>query len=224
VRAVKAAGANVDATCGIHVHVDAAAFNAKKLCNLAKLVHQQEDLIVAALGVQPARLARYTKKIDAGFIQRIVANPPKTMLELNHAWYGRSNASPRHYDESRYHGLNLHSVWYRGTIEFRYFEGSLEAYLVKANVQFCLALAAKALTARFALSRKRALVAEHLAYDFRVFLLRLGMIGPEFSDARAGLLSKAGGNSAWRNTRPAPRAPSATATAAPSAPTNGAER
>ena len=41
-------------------------------------------------------------------------------------WYSPENrydlANPRHpsYDQTRYHGLNLHSYWYRSTIEFRY--------------------------------------------------------------------------------------------------------
>jgi hypothetical protein len=212
VRAVKRAGAKVDATCGIHVHVDAAAFDAKKLCNLAKLVNQQEDLLIAALKVQPARLMRYTKRVDAGFLSRIQAHPPRTMAELGAAWYGRPVAArPAHYDDSRYHGLNLHSVWYRGTIEYRYFEATLHAGKVKSYVQLCLALTAKALGSRFALARKRTVDGAHSKYDFRVFLLRLGLIGDEFRTARLHLLENLGGSTAFRNSaRPArPTAPSA---------------
>jgi hypothetical protein len=39
----------------------------------------------------------------------------------------RLNRQPQHYDNSRYHGVNLHNVWYRGTVEFRWFEATLHA-------------------------------------------------------------------------------------------------
>jgi len=205
VRAVREAGAKVDASCGIHVHVDAQAFDAAKLCTLAKLVHQQEDLLVAALGVRAQRLERYTRKVDADFIQTIEAKRPRTLDALNAAWYGFHNARPEHYDSTRYHGLNLHSVWFRGTIEFRYFESVLHAGKVKAYVQLCLALAHKALSARSAMARKRTLNAATARYDVRVFLLRLGMIGDDFKTARLHLLANLGGSAAWKNTRPALR-------------------
>jgi hypothetical protein len=217
VRAVKRAGAKVDPSCGIHVHVDAAAFDVKKLCNLAKLVNQQEDLLIAALKVQPARLMRYTKRVDAGFLSRIQAHPPRTMAELGAAWYGRPVAArPAHYDESRYHGLNLHSVWYRGTIEYRYFEATLHAGKVKSYVQLCLALTAKALASRTALARKRAVDPAHSRFDFRVFLVRLGLVGDEFRTARLHLLEHLSGSTAFRNSARPARA------AAPSAPDTGA--
>ncbi|MBW2090117.1 MAG: amidoligase family protein [Deltaproteobacteria bacterium] len=37
-----------------------------------------------------------------------------------------SARNPR-YDKTRYHGLNLHSYWYRNTIEFRYHSAVLYA-------------------------------------------------------------------------------------------------
>ena len=202
VRAVRAAGAKVDDSCGIHIHVDAARFGAKGLVNLAKLVHQQEDLIVTALGTQQRRLQSFTRKLDTAFIERVADARPDTLAELNRLWYGRHNQRPEHYDSSRYHGLNLHSVWFRGTVEFRWFEATLHAGKVKAYVQFVLALAAKALHAKAAAARKRKITKESSKYDFRVLLLRLGMIGDEFKTARRHLLANLEGSAAWRNGRP----------------------
>ena len=101
-----------------------------------------------------------------------------------------------------YHGLNLHSVWFRGTVEFRWFEATLHAGTVKAYVQFVLALAAKALKAKAAAARKRKITPESSKYDFRVLLLRLGMIGDEFKTARHHLLADLDGSAAWKNGRP----------------------
>ena len=205
VRSLRTIRAKVDAKCGIHIHVDAAPFDAKQLCNLAKLVYKQEPLILHALGISAARLASYTKPIDPTFISRLEQQRPKTKDDLNVLWYGHSNHNPTHYDQTRYHGVNLHNVWYRGTVEFRWFEATLHAGKVKSYVQLCLAIAAKALNARSAASAKRAKRAFDPAsakYDFRVFLLRLGLIGDEFKTARKFLLEPMPGNAAWKQGRP----------------------
>lgn len=204
VRALKAAGASTNSSCGIHVHVDAASLGVKGLVNLAKLVHQQEELIVEALGIQQRRLARYTRKLPTTFVAKLDHRRPRTMDDLNTAWYGSRREGIREkYDQSRYHGLNLHSVYFRGTVEFRWFEGTLNPGKVKAYIQFCLALADKARKNKSAVSRKRAFARATSRYDFRVFLLRLGLIGSEFKTARKHLLEKLGGSSAWKHTGPA---------------------
>jgi len=201
VRAVRRAGAKVDSSTGIHIHVDAAPFDAKKLANLVKIINKQEALIERALGIADSRKARWCKSVCQDFLQKIEREKPKTLEALNEAWYGRYNPHPQHYHGSRYHGLNLHNVWFRGTVEFRWFNGTLHAGKVKAYIQFCLALAAKALKARSAKSAKRELKPESSKYDFRVFLLGLGLIGDEFKTARLHLLANLSGSSAWKNGR-----------------------
>jgi hypothetical protein len=209
VRALHAAGARADASCGIHIHVDGSRFDAKELTSLAKIIHKQERLIEAALGIQAHRLQRYCRPLDAAFIERLEARPPRTVAEVNAAWYGRQVHAPGRYDQSRYHGVNLNSYFFRGTIEFRYFEGTTHAGKIKAYLQFCLALAAKALGAKSASSRRREYNHATAKYDFRVFLLGLGMVGEEFKTARLHLLLRLGGSSAWKGERRdrAPRDP-----------------
>ncbi len=201
VRAVRAAGAHTSSQCGVHVHLDADAFTAKALVNLAKIVNKQEDLIVKALDVNERRLASYAKKVNGEFIEKIEKRKPKSKDELNQLWYGYQNQSPTHYDSTRYRGLNLHNVWYRGTVEFRYFNGTLHAGKIKSYIQFCLALGAKAINSNAASSRKRDLNPISSKYDFRVFLLGLGLIGDEFKTARQHLLANLEGDSAFKNGR-----------------------
>lgn len=62
---------------------------------------------------------RYCRKAETRFLEAIEQQPPTTMQELNRQWYGGRDHSGYHYDDSRYHGLNLHSVFNKGTIEFR---------------------------------------------------------------------------------------------------------
>ena len=103
---------------------------------------------------------------------------------------------------NRYRGMNLHNVWYRGTVEFRYFNGTLHAGKIKSYIQFCLALGAKAINSNAASSRKRDLNPINSKYDFRVFLLGLGLIGDDFKTARQHLLANLEGDSAFKNGRP----------------------
>jgi hypothetical protein len=147
-------------------------------------------------------LSRYTKPTDPQFIEKLERQRPKTKEQLNKLWYGYTNRNPQHYCSSRYRALNLHNVWYRGTIEVRAFGGTLHAGKVKANIQFVLALTAKALNSRAASSKKREFNPKSAKYDMRVFALHLGLIGDEFKTARKHLLSAMPGDAAWKNGRP----------------------
>jgi hypothetical protein len=73
--------------------------------------------------------------------------------------------------------VNLHNVWFRGTVEYRWFEGKLHAGQIKAYVQVALALSAKAIGAKARCSKRRDFNPATAKDDFRVFLLKLGRIG-----------------------------------------------
>jgi len=189
IRAVRRCGDKIDQRCGIHIHVDATAFDGRTLGNLAKIIYKQEPLILNALGVNETRQRNYSKPVSDDLIRKIERRRPKTKEQLNRIWYGYHNSRPQHFDSSRYHGVNLHNVWYRGTVEFRWFEGTLHAGKVRAYIQLVLAVAAKALNGRAASSRMRRFDPQSARYDFRVFLLHLGLIGDEFKTARKHLLA-----------------------------------
>lgn len=202
IRAIrKDARARSNSGCGIHIHVDAASFDAKALRNLVKIVNKQEALIEHALGITQTRRSRWCRGIDANFLAKIERERPSDLNALNEAWYGYRNTRPTHYDSTRYRGVNLHNVWFRGTVEFRWFQGCLHAGKVKAYLQFALALSAKAINARASSSKKRALDPATAKYDFRVFLLGLGLIGDEFKTARLHLMSRLQGSAAWKHGR-----------------------
>jgi hypothetical protein len=201
VRAVRTAGARSDSSTGIHIHVDGSRFDAKGVTNLVKTIHKQERLLEHALGISEQRLVRYCRPIEATFIERLEARRPRTLQQVSEAWYGRANHRPERYDSSRYHGLNLNSLFFRGTIEFRYFNGTLHAGEVKGYVQLVLALAAKGITSKSASSKRRDFNPATAKYDFRVFLLHLGLIGDEFKTARLHLTKRLAGSAAWRGER-----------------------
>lgn len=147
VRAVRGAGARVDPSCSIHVHVDGAEVDAAAAGRLLRLVYRRERQIVRALGTQTNRLGQWCKATTSSLIERLDAQRPTTLDALATVWYGDAyNAGRRtaHYDHSRYQGLNLHSLWYRGTVEGRWFEATLHAGKVRAYTLLARALIAVA--------------------------------------------------------------------------------
>jgi hypothetical protein len=203
VRALRRAGARAERTTSQHIHVGAGEMTVKQIINLVKMEYRQEELIIKSLGTHESRLASYCHRTDAAFIERLERQKPETMRELNEAWYGYYNANPTHYDGSRYHFLNLHALFTKGTIEWRGQNGSVHAGEIKARIFLALAFTAKAINARCASCRtRREYNPTSAKYDFRVELLSLGLIGDEFKNTRMHLLKNLPGCAAWKNGRP----------------------
>ncbi len=196
VRKLRSAGAKTNDSCGIHVHIDASPHTVKTLRNIVNIMAAKEDLLYKALNVRPSR-ERYCQKADTRFLDEMNHRKPKSMEQFESMWYDGRSGSHYHYHSSRYHGLNLHSVFSKGTIEFRLFNSTLHAGKIKSYIQLCLAISHQALIQKGA-SRIRT-QSPNEKYTFRTWLLRLGMIGDEFKTARLHLLSNLEGNIAWRD-------------------------
>lgn len=188
----------VNGSCGLHIHVDGAQFDARTLRNLVNLVANKEDLIYRALNVKAGREMQYCKKTDPQFLRELNEKKPKDLQAFRQIWYrdSRQNMEHRHYDTSRYRCLNLHSFFEKGTVEYRVFNGTSHAGRIKTAIQFVLAITAQALNQNYVqLGKTRS---DNEKYTFRTWLLRLGLIGDEFKTARKFLLENLEGNSAWR--------------------------
>lgn len=196
VRKLRAGGAKVNDSCGIHVHVDASAHTPQTLRNIVNIIAAKEDLLYKALKVQMHRES-YCQKIDTRFLEELNHKRPRTMDSVEAMWYNGHGSRYVHYDSSRYHALNLHSVFSKGTIEFRMFNSTLHAGEVKSYIQLCLSISNQALVQRGASRIKTQ--PENEKYTFRTWLLRLGLIGEEFKTARRHLLKHLEGNIAWRD-------------------------
>jgi len=204
VRAVRRAGARSCPRAGVHIHLDCSGFECKSLINLAKLYNKQEPLILKAFGVSEERMNRYAKPMDQAFIARIEKCRRRDASEMNRLWYGYHKTSPQRYDPERYHSINFTSYLVRGSVEFRLFQfptQKLHAGMLRAWIVFVLAPGARALNCRCSSSRKREFSEESARFDFRVFLLHLGLIGDEWKVVRSHLLSMMPGDAAWKHGR-----------------------
>ena len=197
VRRLRHSGAFVNSQCGIHIHVDASRYTPQTLRNLVNIIASKEDILYKALRIDPARL-RWCKKTNEKLLEAINRKKPQTMEALKDIWYaGSTRGRDEHYNDTRYHGLNLHSTFTKGTVEFRLFNSTTHAGEIKAYIQFCLAVSHQALTQKKASARKT--VTDNEKYAFRCWMLRLGLSGDEFKTCRLHFLKHLEGNSAWRN-------------------------
>ena len=213
VRKLRRAGAKSDPdhTCGIHIHIGAAGHTPQSLRNLANIMASHEDLLISALRLDTYRISRYCRTVNGDFLKRLNKEKPQTMQALADAWYegnGASDGRTRHYNDSRYHMLNLHATFTKGTIEFRLFQfanpeggkkNGLHAGELKSYIQLCLALSQMAKQAKAASPKPQQ--TDNPKYAMRTWLLRLGFIGDEFETARLVLTRNLEGDTAFRNGR-----------------------
>ncbi len=193
VRQLRHAGAFAGPKCGLHIHVDASAFDAGHMRNLINIMASKEDLIYKALQVQVDR-QYYCRKADRQFVEEMHRVKPRLREDVMNIWLGRGE-SP---GQGRYRCLNLASIPEHGTVEFRLFNSDIRhAGRIKAYIQLALAVTAQALNQTTA-SRARTKTSNE-KYTFRTWLLRLGMIGDEFRTARTHLLEHLDGCIAWKD-------------------------
>ena len=199
IRQLKKAGAKTNDSCGLHVHIDAANHNRQSLKNLMGLMFSKEDILFKALQVNESRAARWCQKVREPMLKkarRLSSDETKDLTRLENIWYEGTPDHHEHYNWTRYYALNLHSVFYRGTVEFRMFNATLHAGRVAAYVRLCLAISAQAIAQRSTVMRKTQ--SENELFTFRVWLVRMGLNGDEFKTTRDHLLANLEGDHAWR--------------------------
>ncbi|MCM2370688.1 amidoligase family protein [Aporhodopirellula aestuarii] len=127
VDAIKARGARVNESCGLHITItwngDAAA-----LARLISLIGNHERAIYASTGTKRRERNTWAKQIKS---------------------YGNKDAAKRNCEADRYHLLNLtHLARGRNRIEIRAFAGTLNKTKLLGYIQMVLGLAELALTTR----------------------------------------------------------------------------
>ena len=156
----------------------------QSLKNVLSIMYSKEDILFAALKVNPARIDSYCQAVDEPILEEIRKLPSgASMDQLKDRWYQGRDGSDYHYHSSRYRACNMHSVFYHGTIEWRLFNSTLHAGEAKANIILAMAISAQGINQKYTQFQKTP-IGDNPAFTFRTFLLRLGLIGPEYKNVR----------------------------------------
>ena len=75
VRRVRRAGAKVNDSCGLHVHVDASNHNRQSLKNLIGIMYSKEDILFKALQVNEERAELWCQKVREPMLQKARIRP-----------------------------------------------------------------------------------------------------------------------------------------------------
>lgn len=150
VEALLRAGATTDPSAGIHVHVEAknedgSVFSGKQIAAVVRFAYKFEDAIyrIASSGWETIRpgATSYARPIPEATAQAIMR--AKTLGEIENVWNGYTiggRRNPLAQNHSRYTALNLRSFFQRGTIEFRYFNSSVNPVRIQTYIALCVAI------------------------------------------------------------------------------------
>ena len=81
VRKFRRAGATVNQSTGMHIHIGAKDFTAQTVRNLVNALSSKEDILYDALQVHPNRIG-YCKKTDRRFLKELNEKKPQTLDDL----------------------------------------------------------------------------------------------------------------------------------------------
>jgi uncharacterized protein YjbI with pentapeptide repeats len=150
--ALKEGRASVDSSCGLHVHIDARDFDYYTVRRLVKVYARIEDALFAMCSPS-RRESTYCQPCGAKYLNAMSRGALPSYKALKKATFESIYDSKLHnvnevkdkysrddrvrinrrqlerkknkYDGARYSALNLHSWFYRGTIECRMFNGTI---------------------------------------------------------------------------------------------------
>lgn len=197
IRKLRENGAKSHSSCGIHIHIDGANHNPQSLRRLVNFMTSRQDLIYEALEIGN-RESDWCRKLNSDLLKAMKKDKDLTKEKAEEIWYSRANdgycggIDHEHYNTTRYHGVNLHSYFTKGTVEFRLFNSTLHAGKIKAYIQFCLAVSAWAITSqeKIVFRSMSGYTAEQKVTIMRnVLTHRLGLYGDEFKTCRLHLMT-----------------------------------
>jgi hypothetical protein len=125
IRLIKEKGGQVNASCGLHIHVGFDRSDRKSLKRLTTLVANFEKAIFASTGTKSRENGRWCHGVQR---------------------YGQFDVAAQRSTCDRYHVLNLGSG--KPTVEFRPFAATLNTIKILGYVRMCVGLVEKAITTK----------------------------------------------------------------------------
>ncbi len=179
--------------CGVHIHIGAKGHTPQTLRNLANIMASHESFFWRMpFNIDRGRIADYCANVSPGSFgdQRAQARHHErpgghlVQRQLN-ATYGRN----QHYNDSRYHMLNLHATFTKGTVEFRLFQfdappPSARTASIAGQLRATSSSASHSANGEVGQDRQpQAPANDNPSYAMRTCSPPLGFIGEEFATA-----------------------------------------
>jgi len=128
---IKAHKGHIKPSCGFHVHIDTKKFTRKEIINIAKAFYKHQDYIYQEFKVLKSREKENAKKLHKGMTEKL--NTRKvTLISRGDCAFKEDVFMDRDY------GLNLYALNLHNTIEFRFFNGTIQARKIKQYVKWCI--------------------------------------------------------------------------------------
>lgn len=204
IRKFKEIGGVPHSSCGIHIHIDGANHTATSLRRMVNFMLSRQEIIYEALNIE-ARKDRWCRPICKKLYDTMKKESNLTKDKAEQIWYSEANdnywggVNHNHYNETRYHALNLHSFFSKGTVEFRLFNSTLHAGRIKAYIQFCLAMSAWAIESNDKIvfrSVSGYSADKKVTLMYHILTNRLGLYGDEFKTCRLHMMKQLKENAA----------------------------
>lgn len=129
-------GAYCDKTCGLHVHVSNE--HMYEVATVKKLL-QHDFTRYDMIYLSTRGFKSWCKPQDETFVRKVSKMSSRSAIKA--LWYETyAGYQGNHYNSSRYHGLNLHSMYEGKGVEFRYFQGTFDLKKVVAFIELSVGM------------------------------------------------------------------------------------
>ena len=137
---------SVNKSCGLHIHIDARDYqeDIEVIKKIVLVYHKFENFIYDLL--PPSRKADTTYCSSLRQLDPARIFSCRTLEAFKRFYYSTRNKESllskqkSKYAEKRYNGLNLHSIFFRGTLEVRYHSGTINAKKILNWIRLNLAM------------------------------------------------------------------------------------
>ena len=129
---IKAHRGTIRPTCGSHVHIDTKSFTDLEIVKIVKGFISKQSDIIKKFKVLKSRLDYTACKIPKQIANKINNSVIKKIKS------GEIGNFSEEYFTERHFALNLQSLHDHNTLEFRFFNGTIQSRKIKSYIKWCL--------------------------------------------------------------------------------------
>ena len=116
-------GAIVNRSCGLHVHFNSLEFNARQVAMIA-LVYKKFEEMLKGMMPKSRQNSNWCRDMSLDYSELLSIREEQDLIDRYYEMMG-SYPNTDKYNDARYCGINIHSRYFHGTIEFRLHSGTI---------------------------------------------------------------------------------------------------